>query len=268
MKSIPIKSLPSPLLRLLPVIFEYVRLTAVDGTNVGPVARHLYVAHVRIFKTFLRTMAESAQLAPKVVEPLTRRCDSLITLRGADLIDTFSDLVEGVQSFYASDRKRIRDAVDAAPDLFRDLYLAATKPTRILAVYAEDTWAGSEKIESRLTDGCWYDHRPLCESEGVPRLDDVDVELLVPGQRPFRADIEGAVARSAVPVLVLAGSSKQRTQEDMMTRRTEYWYQRRGLRVLHAPFVPVRLYQVIDGLHLRHKARLHATSCRTETAAH
>jgi hypothetical protein len=268
LKSIPFKSLPAPVLRLMPVIFEYMRLTGVEKVEVGPVVRDQYVAHVRVLKTFLRELAKAAHLTPGTAVPLMGRCDSLVTLRGTRLVLAFASFVETMQSIYAAHRERIRGAVAAAPHLYRELYLAKVHPKRVLVVYAEDTWAESKKIKAKLTAGCWYDHRRKRASQAVEWLHDVDVVLFAPGLQPIRPRTEEAVVRAGLPLLVLVGWSKPVGQQDLVTFRTEYWYQQSRHHLLHGPFVPVRLYQAIDELHLHHLARQHVTSSELEAALH
>ncbi|MCP4545208.1 MAG: hypothetical protein GY835_01930 [bacterium] len=258
LQPIPFKSLPPLFLRLLPTIYEYVRLTAVDGTEVGPVARQLYVSHLKALTAFLSTTAQIAEIDPQIFKPLIYRCNSMATRRGDDLIRVFGDLIEGMQAAYATKRDQVQSAIADDPDLFRELYSAEVKPKSILAVYAEETWDRSEKMEATLTN-CWYDCRCHCESEGVVWVDDVDVVLFAPGQQLIHANIENIVAKAKIPVLVLAGWSKQEDPEDMAELRTEFWYRRSGYRVLHGPFPAIKLYQAIDGLHVHHLASRRAT---------
>ena len=258
LQPVPFKTLPAPIIRLLPTIFTYVRLTAADNAEVGPDVHQRYVAHLRALKAILAAVAQAAGLAPETVEPLVFRCDSMVKLRGAELAETLANLNEGLQAFYKANRKQLRDAITDAPDLYRELYRAEVEPKRILAVYAEETWAESEKMGTKLTDRCWYDHRRHCESEGMVWLDGIDVVLFAPGTRRISMNIEAAVTSAEIPLVVLAGWSKKDDPQNMAELRTEFWYRRSGHRVLHSPFAPVRLYQAIDTLHLRHLAWLHA----------
>jgi hypothetical protein len=268
LRPIPFKSLPAPFLRLIPTISEYARLTAVDRPEVGPDVQNDYLAHLRVLVAFLSTTAEAGELAPEAVDPLVHRCEDMATQRGAELAETFADLVAGMQAVYAGNRDLIRDAIANDPDLFRELYRDGIRPKQILAVYAQETWDRSEKMGTKLSDRCWYDHRRHCESDGMVWLDGTDIVLFAPGQAPIQANIEEAVASAEVPVLVLTGWSKQDDPHGMAELRTENWYRRTGHRVMHGPFPPVRLYQAIDGMHLQHLAWRHAIGRKAAAAAY
>jgi len=266
LKSVPLKSLPAPFLRLIPTISEYARLTAARGAEVGPEVRERFTAHVRALQAFLTAVAQASERAAGAIEPLRQRCDAMVTLRGAELARSSAHLTKGLQAVYRSDRKVIRNSIAEAPDHYRELYTTEVRPLRILAIYAEEVWAESEKMGAKLTESCWYAYRRHRESAGLAWLDGIDIALFAPGQQPIRANIEEAVMGAQVPVLVLAGLKKHEDAGEMAELRTAFWYRRLKFRVLHAPFASVRLFRTIDVLHLRHLAWLHAAGRKAEAA--
>ncbi len=266
LKPIPFKSLPRHLLRPFPTLFEFARLTAADA-EVGSVARRRYVANLRALKAMLAVTTRGHELSSEAVEPLIHRCEAMVSLRGAELAAAFEPLMEGMQAIYEADRDAIKEAIAEDPDLYRELYRAEVKPIRVLAVYAEDTWDRSEKMGDKLVDRCWYDHWSHREGEGMVWLDAIDVVLFAPGKKSIGASIEEAVARAEIPILVLAGWIKQKDPQGMVELRLEHMYRTTGFNVLHGPFPPVRLYQIIDKLHLRHLARRDTARLRMVAAA-
>ncbi len=266
LKPIPIKSLPAPLLRSTPTIFEYARITA--EAEVGSVVRRQFTAHLRALKAMLAVLVRGSDVSPLVVEPLIHRCESMSMLRGAELAASFTVLVEGLQTIYETDRKAVREALVGDPDLCREIFRAEVRPKRILAIYAEDTWDRSEKMKAKLVDRCWYDQRRFREGDGMVWLEDTDLVIFAPGKRSIAETIEEAVARAGLPVLVLAGWVKQADPQGMVELRLEHMYRQSGFDVLHGPFPPVRLYQTIDKIHLRHLARYQTTERRLEASAH
>lgn len=266
LKPVPFKSLPAPFLRLIPTISEYARLTAARGAEVGPEVRQRFTAHVRALQAFLTAVAQACERATGAIEPLGHRCGAMASLRGAELARCSADLIEGLQAVYRSDRKVIRDSIADAPEHYRELYTSEVRPLKVLAIFADNVWAESEKMGAKLTESCWYDYRRHRESAGLAWLEDTDIALFAPGQQPIRANIEEAVMGAQVPVLVLAGLNKHEDAGGMAELRTAFWYRRLKFRVLHAPFASVRLYRTIDVLHLRHLAWLHAAGRKVEAA--
>jgi len=268
---IPLKTLPAPLIRLLPVICTYARLTVAEregsASKLGPQVIQLYRAHVRALEAMFRAAADSAGLEPVAIQPLLQLSYCLGDLRGQGLADAYADLLAKWKALYEIHHDRLRKAMSENPGLYRELYWREVGRRNLLVIYSDETWAAAEKMGSKLSERCWYTCVQCRESEGAVWPAEVDVVLLVPGTRPIQASIERALERAETPVLVLAGLADANTanggldsnlEHNMAVLRTEFRYKTCEYSVLHGPFAPVRLYQAIDKLYLHDLARKHA----------
>jgi hypothetical protein len=266
-KPIPLKTLPAPIARLLPTLFEYARQTVDPDIDVGPDVKQLFVAHTRALNAFLTAMASDAGPASDTLAPFVSRCEPLASLRGSDLSFTLADLIVDLQAVYKEHHKHLRAAISSNLVVYRDLYRDVMTPKRIQAIFADETWGESESLGTKLTKRCWYDYQGHHENDGLTPLAEIDMVLYAPGQRPIQRNIEEAVAEARVPLLVLAGLGQGTDSPNMAQFRTTHRYRKLGHCVLVGSFVPVRLYQAIDGHYLRHLAELYVTGGLAATAA-
>jgi len=258
-KPIPLKTLPAPI--------EYARQTIDPDIDVGSDVKQLFVAHTRALNAFLTAMASDAGPARDTLAPFVSRCGPLARLRGSDLSYTLADLIVDLQAIYKAHRKHLRAAISGNLVVYRELYRDVVTPKRIQAIFADETWGESETLGAKLTNRCWYDYQGHHEADGLTPLAEIDIVLYAPGQRPIQRNIEEAVAEARVPLLVLAGLGQGAGSPNMAQFRTTHRYRKSGHCVLLGSFVPVRLYQAIDGHYLRHLAGLHAMGGLTATAA-
>jgi len=266
-KPIPLKTLPAPIARLLPTLFEYARQTVDPDIDVGPDVKRLFVAHTRALNAFLTAMVSDAGPARDDLTPFVSRCGPLAKLHGSDLSYALADLIVDLQAVYKTHHKYLRSMISGSLDIYRELYRDVVTPKRILAIYTAETWGDSEALGTKLTKRCWYDYQSHHETDGLALLAEIDVVLFAPDQRPIQKNIEEAVAEARVPLLVLAGLGRGVDSQNMAQFRTIHRYRKLRHCVLQGSLVPVRLYQAIDGQYLRHMAELHAMGGLTVTAA-
>jgi hypothetical protein len=277
---IPLKTLPTPLIRLLPAICTYARLTVAEregsASKLGPQVVKLYRAHVRVLELMLRAAADSAGLEPVAIQPLLQLGYRLGDLRGQQLADAYSDFLAKWKALYEIHHDRLRKAMSENSELYRELYWREVGRRNLLVIYSDETWAAAEKMGRKLSERCWYSCVQCRESEGAVWPAEVDVVLLVPGTRPIQASIERALERAEKPVLVLAGLADTKAakgeldnnlEHNMAVLRTEFRYKTCQYNVLHGPFAPVRLYQAIDKLYLQNLAQKHAGRMSMEAVA-
>lgn len=248
-KPLPLKSLPAPIARLVPTLLEYARL----GPAPGPAARRRYAAHLRALKAFLAAMDKcDGELRPAIA-PLIDRCSDLAASGGA-AAGNLAVLLEELQALQSEHRKALRAVVASHSDLFRDLYRDRVPPIQTLGVYARETWPASAKLYTRFVDRCWYEHLRHRESDGPASLAGIDVVFIAPGRWPIGSNHVAAADRSGLPVVVLAGLEDGDAATSMPALKLDHGYRKEGRRVLRRPFSAVRLYQLVDKLHLRRLA--------------
>jgi hypothetical protein len=248
---LPIKGLAAPLLRPLPTIFTYVNLTANSGTGGNSAGRRLFTVHLRAFKAILIALTRSAQISDERIRPLLNRCQDLQNVSFWDLSDLLNGFMKELQGLHEGLSPLLKAAAKEQNERLGQLFRAETGPSRLVAVYNDQTWPMAEKLNAKLVDGCWYDSESRHENDGLGWLKSVDLVLLVSGELPIRLDIEKAVKQEKVAALVLKDTGPANIQQNMAALRTEHLYHQAGHRVLRGPFAPVRLYQAIDGCLVR-----------------
>jgi len=248
---LPIKGLAAPLLRPLPTILTYVNLTANAGNGGSSAGRRLFTVHLRAFKAILVALTRSVNIPDEDIRPLLNRCQDLQSAGFWDLSELLAGFMKELQGLHAGCGQLLKDAAKEQKDDLGRLFRAETGPSRLVAVYNDQTWPMAEKLNAKLVDGCWYDSECRHENDGSSWLGSTDLVLLVSGESPVRPDIQKAVKLEKVAALVLKDTGTAKTQQNMAALRTEHLYRQGGHRVLRGPFAPIRLYQAIDGCLVR-----------------
>lgn len=250
----PVKGIPGPLLRPLPVLFGFGRLNLSSPEMVRPRARGLFTAHLRAFKAMLVAATRSTGLVPEAVRPVLLRCNALARCRGVELWENLEAFQAELLALHREHGRRIRDGAESAQENLRHLFRVETGPCGLAAVYSEQTWSVAAKLENTLTEGCWYDCLGCHEQEGQLLGKSADVAVFVPGDRPIRPDLERSLVQDGVPILVLAGMGRRPGSSNVAALRTVHHYRQRGYPVLQGQPTRLRLFQAIDGHFLRHLA--------------
>jgi len=264
---IAIKGLPKPLLRPLPTILAYANLTtSLEYENASRVGR-LVTAHLRVFRAMLVLFTRSAGLPPEAIGRLLRKCDTLTGASGSQLLENLNEILRELQAFPPEQVELLKTTARVQSVRLRNLFRDETGPRRVITVHNEETWHLAADLNTKLTDGCWYDCEGCHEEDGPRWLHTTDLVLLVPGKRPIRPDIEQAAMDAQIPIIVLAGVGSEGKRKNMAALRTEHGYRSGNHPVIRRPFAPVRLYQAIDGGYLRHVAAQKTPSRSLEFAA-
>ena len=248
---LPIKGLAAPLLRPLPTILTYVNLTANAGIGGNSAGRRLFTVHLRAFKAILIALSRSAKIPEERIRPLLNRCQDLQNAGFWDLSDLLAGFMKELQGLHEGNSQLLKDAAKEQSERLGQLFRAETGPSRLVAVYNDQTWPLAEKLNTKLVDGCWYDSESHHENDGLDWLPSADLVLLVSGESPLRPDIGKAVIQGNVAALVLKEPGPVKSIQNMAALRTEHLYRQGGHRVLRGPFAPIRLYQAIDGCLVR-----------------
>jgi hypothetical protein len=246
--------MPKPLLRPLPTLLAYANLkTPLNFENATSVGR-VFTAHLRVFRAMLVLLTRSAGVPSETVGRLLLKCDELSAESGSDIHDDLIELLEQVQEFSDEFGQLMKNTARDQNVRLRDIFRDETGPRRLITVHNEETWKLAGDLNTKLITRCWYDSEGCHEKDGPIWLHTTDLVVLVPGQRGIRPDIEQAVVRANIPILVLTGAGSDTDPQNMAALRTEYAYRSSRHTVLRRPFAPVRLYQAIDGCYLRHVA--------------
>ncbi len=246
-----IKGLAAPLLRPLPTILTYVNLTANAGNGRSSTGRRQFTVHLRAFKAILIALTRSAKIPDEKIRPLLNRCQDLQSAGFWDLSELLAGFMKELQGLHSGYSQLLKDAAKEQNEHLGQLFRAETGPSRLVAVYNDQTWPMAEKLNAKLVDGCWYDSESRHENDGFSWLGSTDLVLLVSGESPVRSDIEKAVKLGETAAMVLKDTGPANTQQNMAALRTEHLYRKGGHRVLRGPFAPIRLYQAIDGCLVR-----------------
>jgi hypothetical protein len=249
---LPIKGLAAPLLRPLPTVLTYVKLTANAGNGGSTAGRRLFSINLRAFKAILIALTRSARISEEKIRPLLNRCRDLQEAGFWDLSDLLTGFIAELQGLHQENGSILKETAKKEDKRLGKLYRAETGPTRLVAVFNDQTWAGADKLMAKLVDGCWYDCESRHEHEGLNLFDEKDLILIVSGEAAVRPDIEQAVQQAQLPALVLKDAGPAKQPQNMAALRTEHLYRQGGHRVLRGPFANIRLYQAIDACLVRH----------------
>ena len=247
-----IRGFAAPLLRPLPTILTYVNLSANAGHSGNSVGRRQFTVHVRAFKVMLVALTRSARIPSDATGPLLRRCQDLERAGFWDLRDLLTGFLEELQALHKGFGPLLKDAAREQAAHLGRLFRSETGPSRLIAVYNDQTKFLEKKLLAKLVDDCWYEGDSQHENDGLSWLTSCDLVLLVSSDTPIRKDIEQAVQKAQVPTLVLFDHGKAKETQSMAALRTEHLYRQNGHRVLRGPFASVRLYQAIDSCLVRH----------------
>jgi len=246
----PIKGLSAPLLRPLPAIFTYADHAVRTGYGGSAEGRSVFTAHLRAFRAMLVSLTRRAGLREGTIQRLTDLCEDLAGAGFWNMPDNLESFKRELQRLHGQHGKLLKDAAREQGEHLRHLFREETGPCRILTIHNDQTWPLAGTLSGHLVDGCWYDCETSHEDEGSARITGADLVLLVAGELPVRQDIEMAVDKADLPLMVLAAGRLIGDRNNMAALRTEHHFRNEGRTVLCGPLAAIRLYQAIDGCRL------------------
>ena len=238
----------------MPTLLAYARLnTPLDYENAKAVGR-VFTAHLRAFRAMVVLFTRGAGLPPDTTARLLVKCDELTDEGEANIHDNLIELLEDLQAVNREYGELLKTTARDQSVRLRNLFREETGPRRLITVHDEETWPMAGDLNAKLIESCWYDSEGSHERDGPLWLHTTDLVLLVPGRRPIRPDIEQAVVKANIPIVVLVGARAADDRQNMAALRTEHGYRHGNHTVIRRPFAPLRLFQAIDGCYLRHVA--------------
>jgi hypothetical protein len=252
----PIKTagMVAPVLRPLPVMFAYARLTAESQGRTASLLDNEFNANLRALAAIVDKLGRSSGGSDAACRKVIDRCVAISGLTGVDLATGLDGLCADLTAWHQESGKTLRQAVAADQEGYRDLYRKTVPAKNILLLHVDEPLDQIESLERKLRDRCYYD----CES--VPgdwtnaRFDGSDFVLFAPTQRPIEANIMATIERHKLPFLILMGQDRSQDQQNMALLKSEFLYRKSGYQVLRNPFNPPRLYYAIDSIGIKHLA--------------
>jgi len=252
-----VAGLIAPILRPLPTIFNYARLTASTGGKSTQAIDDEFHASLRALAETIEAVSRDAGIPDQNWQPLVDKCIELAQLTGEDLAAGLDGFCAGLTDLHKSHGKDLRKAVAAAPEKFRDLYRQAALPKKLLLCYSEERDDQADSLERKLSDRCHYDYVAV-EGDWTAVSASVDLLVFAPSDKPIPANLLAIAESYGLPFLILMAPSKDENEdeemENMALMKAEHLYRKSGYNVLRSPFTPARLYSTIDGICLRHLA--------------
>ena len=132
----PIKGIPFPLLRPLPTIFGFGRLTIGDPKAAFPEARRLFTAHLRAFKAILIATTRTTPLVPEVIRPILLRCNALNRSCGTDLWANMEAFEVELLGLINEHGRLIKEGAEAHQERLRELFRTETGPCKLATVFS------------------------------------------------------------------------------------------------------------------------------------
>jgi antirestriction protein len=253
-KPLRVAGITAPMLRPLPTIFTYARITAeTDGQSV-PALDDEYTANVQALADIVDRANREADTPREAWQGIIEHLISITDLMGADLATSLDKLTADLTKLHQEHGKNLRKAITANPDAYRDLYRDKATAKKLLVCYSDEPSDQAESLERKLRERCYYDYESVARDWSVTRTGEADLVVFAPSQRPIPDSILSVVEAYGMPLLILMGGDKADDMENMALMKSEYLYRRRGYTVLRTPFTPARLYSAIDSLYLRHLA--------------
>ncbi len=242
----------APIMRPLPTIFTYARLTSEPKGGDSSVLRDEFRASVAALTTIIETACREGEIPDEASQPVLDCCGELLGKRGSELASRLDALCAALTTLHGEHRKALKRAVDSDPDRYRDLYRQMTRPKKVMVIYCEKGVGQADRLERTLSDRCYYDYEAVGEDWVSARPRTADVVVFGPCQQAIQPNVMSMVEASEVPILILIATDAKSDRENMAMLKVEHLYRKNGYKVLRGPFAPARLYQAIDSLYLQH----------------
>jgi hypothetical protein len=244
----------APILRPLPTLFAYARVTADPRLKIAPALQEEFEANLRALATILDRVGKDAQIPASAMRAAIDRCISLAQLQGTELAGGLDQLCAALTSLHQEHGKGLRKAVAGDPERYRELYRSTAPTKTVLVFHSDESPDESDSLERKLTDRCYYDCHTVVKDWNKAPFHEADFVVFAPSKRPIEANIMAIVDSYKLPFLILMGSEKTQDQENMALMKSEFLYRKSGYDVLRNPFNPPRLYHTIDAIYMRHLA--------------
>jgi hypothetical protein len=243
-----------PFMRPMPAIFTYARLTLQPGEATGAQLADEFRSLVAALGGTLDAACHEVGIPEEGSRVIRRRCTAAAELRGQDLAGALDRICADLVSLQRTYRRELKRLASNEAELFRELYRRTVRPKKIMVIFSGETQDQSERLERKLTERCYYDYEAVGEDWVSARPRTADLVAFVPGERPIPVNILEMVEACSVPMLILMGSDGAADAQNMALLKTEHLYRKSGYSVLRSPFTPLRLYQTIDAILMRHLA--------------
>ena len=253
-KPLRVTGIIAPILRPLPTIFSYARLTAASRGVTAPVLDDEYGDAVRALAAVIDRACRDAGAPAEDWQPVLDHLVEICTGTGAELATGLDGLCARLTELHQQHGGALRKAAAADQDGFRELYRSHVRPKKLLVCFSDGAGDQAESLERKLVDRCWYDYEAVEGDWSVSRTGTADLVVFAPSRRPIPDAVLAAVESYGMPLLILMGGDRAAALEDMALMKAEYLYRRTGYNVLRSPFMPPRLYSTIDSLYLHHLA--------------
>lgn len=244
----------APFMRPMPAIFTYARLTLRPGEGTAPELLGEFRRTVAALGGTLDAACHEVSIPEEASRVIRRRCGTAAELRGQDLATALDRICADLVSLQRTYRRELKTLASNEAELFRELYRRTVRPKKIMVIYSGQTIDQSERIERKMTERCYYDYEAVGEDWVSARPRTADLVAFLPGERPIPANVLEMVEGCSVPTLILMGTDRATDAENMALLKTEHLYRKSGYSVLRSPFTPLRLYQTIDAILMRHLA--------------
>ena len=249
-----VKGLTAPIMRPLPTIFTYARLTAESNGASAQALDDEFNASLTALVEIIETAGRDADIPQDAIRGVLDSGIDIANLRGEELAAGLDGFCAELTALHQAHGKELQKAVSAHSERFRELYRQSALTKKLLVCYWEGLDKQSDSLERKLTDRCYYDYEAVDEDWGETQQGSADMVLFAPSKNPIPENLLARAESCSMPVLILMGGNKAEDMQNMALMKSEYLYRKAGYNVLRSPFNPPRLYSAIDAIYLRHLA--------------
>lgn len=244
----------APIMRPLPTLFTYARLTAQTGGKSTRSLDEEFSANLQALTAIVDEVCQKAGVPPNTCQGILDHLNIISGLTGTELAAGLDKLCAELTELHREHGKDLKKAVAAEPEHYRELYCRHAPPKKLLVCYSDGKSEQADSLERKLTDRCYYEYEGADHEWSTSRAGSADLVVFAPSERPIPANVLAAVHSYGMPLLILMGGNKAEDMQNMALLKSEYLYRKSGHNVLHSPFTPPRLYSTIDAIYLRHLA--------------
>jgi hypothetical protein len=244
----------APIMRPLPTIFTYARLTTQSHGKSAQALDEEYRANLQALAAIIEQLCQDAGIARDDWQGIIDHLDAISDLAGGELAAGLDKLCADLTELHRVHGKDLKSRAATDPDRYHQLYCQLAPPKKLLICYSDGRTEQADSLERKLADRCYYEYEAVHENWRATRTGSADLVVFAPSARPIPASTLSAVESYGMPLLILMGGNKADDQENMALLKSEYLYRKSGYNVLHSPFTPARLYSTIDAIYLRHLA--------------
>jgi len=249
-----IKGLIAPIMRPLPTIFTYARLTVASQGRSVQVLDNEFSAAMNALVEIIEKAGRDTGIPREDWRRVQDLCISLASTRGEELASGLDAVCAELTSLHRSYGRNLQKSYAANTERYRELYRQVAIPKKILVCYSEQGEASGDSLERKLTERCYYDYESVGLDWGENQKGTADVVVFAPSKNPIPGNLLSRAEGYRMPFLILVGFDKAKDMQNMAMLKSAFLYQKANYNVLHSPFNPPRLYSTIDALYLRHLA--------------